>query len=186
MFNHEGTNLSESYTRQNIHNYTMLNMTYTSAGTSCIGCHNGSIDITAYGGVAPYHITLSGNTGTILGMNVWDLPPGDYYMCLVDNIGNEICRDVTILEYTNGIDKSRFQNQFNVQNLISTSEIRITNNYNHLVSFNIFDVRGKVIVNQEVAPGTTYLPLKDFQNGNYFYRALSSDFAESGKLLIVK
>jgi len=186
QFSHEGTNIGESYLRLNNYNYPLMNIAYITSGTSCIGCLNGSIDITASGGVAPYHVTLSGNAGTIIDLSVRDLPPGNYNLCVVDNIGNEICRYVTILESTNGINKNVFQDLFGVQNILSTSEIRITNNYNHFVSFSVFDVRGKVIVNQEVAPGTTYLSLKAFQNGNYFYRALSNDFAESGKLIIVK
>jgi len=186
VYNHEGTNLSTSINRQKLYSYPLLNMTYTSTGTSCIGCNNGKVNVSAIGGVAPYTISINSNLGSVTGMSIIYLPPGNYNFCLADDIGNEICHDVTILEYLNGIDKNSLEDSFNFTTISGSSDVMINNHYHSPVHFNLFDTSGKTIFTKAIAPGIFRLHVNEVSGGYYFYSALSAGFAKSGKLILIK
>jgi len=105
---------------------------------------------------------------------------------LADDIGNEICHDVTILEYLNGIDKNSLEDSFNFTTISGSSDVMINNHYHSPVHFNLFDTSGKTIFTKAIAPGIFRLHVNEVSGGYYFYSALSAGFAKSGKLILIK
>jgi len=66
--------------------------------TTCIGCPDGSISVSASGGTLPYIITWTPLVGSLNGTTIENLPAGNYYVCVSDSFNCITCFSDTVLD----------------------------------------------------------------------------------------
>ncbi len=185
-FSHAGTNLSETYQRHSKYYYRKFNADFRSEGTSCIGCLNGSVDVSVWGGVPNYQVHVPSGIGTVNGMTVENLPVGIHHICVLDAIGNEICRDIQIQEYSSGITVSdESASEFLVTNEVGNSVISIAAKSSHLFSFLIFDIMGRVIVEQTNQSNKTQINTSSLPAGTFYYHVYNESKNKTGSVVII-
>jgi hypothetical protein len=185
-FMHSGTNLSESYSRLSTYNYAVMSAAFSSAGTSCIGCANGSIDVSANGGVAPYQLQLQTGNGIISGMHISNLIAGTYYVCLTDAIGNELCREIQIHEYSSGLDETgSSQAAFIIKNHLNEQELSIEPRMSNTFNCMIYDNTGRIIKSHFTLSGRTLLSTDELSQGLYFYSVFDTNEQVNGSFMIL-
>ena len=85
----------ESY---NVYEPSALQIQSTAMHTTCIGCENGSIDITIVGGIGIHTINWNPSIGILNGTTIDSLPAGVYEICVEDAAGCSVCINDTVQE----------------------------------------------------------------------------------------
>jgi len=149
-----------------------FNVSTTVAHTTCIGCSNGIINISANGGVSPYSISIDPPSGIVTDSSIELLSAGIYHVCIVDSSSCTICVSDTVLEdptdvkymSNSSVSMLIFPNPSNKGAVLKVSGIR-----NGLpVQLSILDVSGRIVSEQIIFNSEHHELPDNFSEGIYF------------------
>ena len=184
-YSHQGTNLTESFLKQSSYEYHLLNATFKGKGKSYIGSTNGTVVIIVAGGVPPYHIESI--SGQINGMNINYLSSGIHSVCVIDAIGNKVCANINIEEFTSGLDKpDEDLNKFTVVSIQESSLIKVESRSQNIFSFILYDKLGRTIINKNNLNKITFLSTINLPAGTYYYHAFDKAHDNRGSIAVFR
>ena len=166
-----------------------LQLYSTSHATSCIGCQNGSFDISMMGGVPPYGINWLPATGNLSGNQIRNLAGGIYSMCITDLNGCMQCIQDTIPESPSGFSDLDIHILLNVYpNPYSTfTVLSLSNEIIKSGEIIISSVEGKTVFSKKISDSPLILVKEDLKPGIYFIRLYKGGvgFVRGVKKLVV-
>jgi hypothetical protein len=150
---------------------------YTSSDSaSCIGCSDGSIDVSYSGGFPPFQISWLPANGIFTGNKIQNLPRGIYTICVTDKNGCMNCIQDSIFESTLGIFKLTiydllkvYPNPFSESTIVSFTSSRIRNG-----TLSVSTIEGKMVMNKKISTEPVIIFKNELNPGIYFLR-LSND-----------
>ncbi|MFT4770551.1 MAG: hypothetical protein ACI9D1_000571 [Cryomorphaceae bacterium] len=161
-------------------------LVFTNGNPADVNQSNGSIDLTIFGGGAPYVIIFEGDT---VGANITDVAAGEYTLSVTDAYGCIVLIEV-IVESTLSTTRSRLLDSISIYpNLINSGD-EVTLKLDHNVAkltFRIRDINGKILQENEyrdLATGQYTITLSSFSGGVYLYELALEEKVYSGKLII--
>ncbi|TAH43315.1 MAG: hypothetical protein EYC69_03365 [Bacteroidetes bacterium] len=184
FYSHEGTNVTETFSRNSSYYYKLFNANFSVSGISCSGCMDGSVELTAIGGVPGYQIKITPDAGTISGTKIDNLASGTYTVCISDALGNEICRDVNITGVSTSIDETnKSAINFKVKQSYNNSSLVIETDAALPFEFSLFEASGKLILQKTIMNSMEIISLNSISGGLYFYKAKSSSLNKGGVII---
>lgn len=170
---HAGSNINESFIRESAYYYEPLNAGFIASPATCQSCPTGSIEVTAWGGVPPYEVKIQ--TASVNGMTVYNLSVGTYNICVLDAVGNEICREIQIADISTGLNNIESDKiNFTLFTATYGPMLIVETNAPQDLNLSIFDLTGKLISEKIIKQGKNQFSLTGLPNGKYFYHALNS------------
>ncbi|MFT5595979.1 MAG: hypothetical protein ACI8QH_000767 [Flammeovirgaceae bacterium] len=161
-------------------------LVFTNGNPADVNQSNGSIDLTIFGGGAPYVIIFEGDT---VGANITDVAAGEYTLSVTDAYGCIVLIEV-IVESTLSTTRSRLLDSISIYpNLINSGD-EVTLKLDHNVAkltFRIRDINGKILQENEyrdLATGQYTITLSSFSGGVYLYELALEEKVYSGKLMV--
>ena len=186
-FSHTGTNVTENFERQSSYYYNLLNANFSVSGSSCTGCPDGSVHASVNGGVAGYQVKITPDAGMISGTNIDYLPAGIYVVCVFDAIGNELCREINIAEFTTGINNIESNDtKISAKFINENSSLKIETNSLSPFAFKLFDQTGRLILQQNISSPTTIIPFKSCSSALYIFNATNSSINTRGNIISIR
>ncbi len=183
-FSHKGSNIQEYYQRNSVYYYALLEADFATFKTSCTTCNDGSIQVTAKGGVPAYQIRNPLNIGTVQGVHIENLPSGIHTICVSDSLGNEICQNVFVGEdFTSGINMAESGAEFNLTVRSDISGFLVEMNSTQTMDFYLFDTNARIVLQQTITSGFTFIPADELAEGIYFYQANNKSTSKKGMLV---
>ncbi|MBP6334799.1 MAG: CotH kinase family protein [Bacteroidia bacterium] len=166
-----------------------LDVTAMHTDVTCAGCSDGTALVTLTGGVPPYSYlwTPGGQTSS----SVAGLVAGIYTVCVTDSDQCIKCETIEILDGTIGVEEMvRTSFLYLYPNPLSshaTFLFRI-NNMQH-IRLELFDLNGRLVnsvIDKKLTGGEHLVPFNGspLANGLYFYRFISNDLIQTGRLII--
>jgi len=156
---------------------------------TCAGCSDGTAMATVTGGKSPYTYfwTPSGQTNA----SVSGLSAGVYELCVTDSENCVKCEVVEVLDGTIGISEHSHTSSFYVfpNPFVTKTTFIFSLKTNQHVRLEIFDLKGVLVrslMDMEISAGEHVLSFdaKDMASGMYFYRFISNERVQSGRLLL--
>jgi hypothetical protein len=163
---------------------------YSAANTaSCIGCTNGSFDISMLGGFPPYTVTWLPATGILSGNQIQNLAAGIYTICIADLNGCSQCIQDTITEAPSGFSDLDIHALLTVYpNPYSTfTVVSLKNELIKSGEIIINNVDGKTVFRKNITDSPLIILKEDLKPGIYFIRLYKSGIGFVGgvKKLVV-
>ena len=156
---------------------------------TCMGCANGSINISFLGGHAPYQLSVQPAAGIITGNTIHDLPGGIYSICATDKSGCMTCIQDTIYEKPSAITELDLDNFIKVYpNPYSDyTTIALSGGLINSGTIIISSLDGKTILQRSIRIETEIHISTGLQSGIYFIRLLTekNEMIKGGKKLVV-
>jgi hypothetical protein len=168
-----------------------LDVTLVHTDVSCAGCSDGTVMATVTGGVPPYSYlwtSLGQSSSSISGV-----PAGFYELCVTDSENCVKCETVEILDGTIAVKEiSTFSSLYVFPNPLTdkTTFIFSTGMKQH-VKLEILEMEGSIVsklVDHEMTAGEHKVTLDAslLSSGVYFYRFISNERIQTGRLIISK
>ncbi len=149
-----------------------LQLYSTANATSCIGCQNGSFDISMMGGVPPYTISWLPATGNLSGNQIRNLQGGIYSICISDLNGCNQCIQDTIIETPSGFSDLDIHSLLNVYPN-PYSAFTVLSLKNEIIKSGVIiinSVDGKTVLSKKISDSPLILLKEDLKAGIYFIR----------------
>ncbi|MBP6333846.1 MAG: T9SS type A sorting domain-containing protein [Bacteroidia bacterium] len=155
---------------------------------SCLGCTNGSFNVSFSGGKAPYQITWQPSVGSLSGTRIQNLPTGVYSICVTDANNCMTCIQDTVFENPSGISSLDINSIMEVypNPFSKTATISLTEGTMDSGTLVLSSMDGKVVLKQNISSTTTVLFTEELNPGVYFLRLYDEEdhFTRGVKKLI--
>ncbi len=151
---------------------------FTIFNTTCTGCNDGSINIDAGGGTAPYSYYWSdGSTA----QNRLHLSAGNYVVCIIDANGCSYCDTLVVQSPMNGINDiynsslvKVFPNPVKNQTEIHLDKTLHAENYR----IELYNSIGEIIISIPVHSNVISLMMNEYSNGIYYLKLNNKESGE--------
>lgn len=137
--------------------------------TSCIGCPDGSIQITTSGGTPPYSISWTPMNGNLNGNLIENLTAGIYMVCISDSFNCTICFNDTILDDPLISEEIQSKGLKIYPNPFDKSATLFLKSLPQECTFSIYDLTARKLFEIEPDKTETIIDRKNLSSGIYYY-----------------
>jgi hypothetical protein len=162
-----------------------LELFVNSMSASCIGCNDGYFQLSSSGGTGPFNVQWSPVTGTLSGNTIIGLHGGIYSVCITDQNACAVCLTDTISVNPQNIFSVTKNDLVKIYPNPFSKETRLTNSLNALIRFIIYDMSGKVFLQDETESNSYIISRRNFSAGIYILKVFLNDELISVKKLVV-
>ncbi len=166
-----------------------LDVSLLHTDVSCAGCTDGSAVASVTGGVIPYSYVWSPSGQTT--SSISGLPAGIYEVCVTDSEQCIKCETVEILDGTIGVEEISASSSLYVfpNPLVDKTTFIFSIGTRQHIRLEIFDLKGKLVqdlVNSDLQTGEHFVHFNAtlVASGMYFYRFISSERVQTGRLIV--
>jgi len=167
-----------------IDNPLAITLNASSTMPSSAGASDGTITLNIDGGTKPY--TVNWSNGAIT-ESISDLSSGIYEATVIDANGCETI-ETFVLDFTTGISNVNFVNGVQIYPNPAKNNLSVELKEFKGVFFELYDISGKKVLNQELLSTKHSINLAEFNSGIYFYKLLNTTNQSlvKGKLMVIK
>ena len=155
---------------------------YTPA--SCDTCCDGSATVAILSGNGSYTYLWTPDNQTTA--TATGLCAGNYYICITQSGGCEVCKSFTIT-FNTGIDKLSYHKNFSIEPNPTSGTFTLSYNSQlsiHNSQLKIYDVLGQEVYTQPITnPNQTTITISQLSNGVYFYQLINTQETYRGKFV---
>lgn len=148
---------------------SLLVLNTTIGHTGCVGCLDGQIVIDVQGGVLPYALSITPQSGVINGDTIQNLPAGIYSVCITDVNGCMTCVSDTLLDDPTGLIAISSSATFNAfPNPARNAFYLQWNLGKNQDIIDVTDVTGRILQNIPLIAHTGIVEVSRLKAGVYF------------------
>lgn len=184
-FHHTGSNTNDNYLRIQYDSYTALQASFVVHPTTCTGCSNGSILITASNGIAPYTISISPQAGTLFNNEISGLAAGTYTVCVRDASGGSVCEELVVLDQPTGISSTALASgSVSIIQDLARKQIIVNNKLPDDLQLTLFNLQGQKISERMIHSGIDIFSSEYFTDGILLYTLSNGSAIFHGKAML--
>ncbi len=152
--------------------------------TNCIGCSNGSVQVTVSGGISPYVIDWTPHNGTLISNIISNIPTGNYTILVKDQ--NDCADTINVFVPDDPLSVNQIQKNNIAEVFPNPVNETLTVKLNSPAHLKFYDSLGRLLFEKDAETMSHTINVSGFVEGLYFLKIESLNGVQLVRLVVDK